>query len=179
MTVGARHLHDWIGTEVLDSSGEKLGKLEDIYFRGAEALAVSIRSGLAGRKHHVAVLSGATVGRDSLQLDVASAALVSGDGKQLGAEQLTNLAVQDDRMRGLRPDELESWSARSQRLEAQAAAQANADKLDAEAQRRAQEEDAAAAKAREAEREAEQARLARQDAEAQAHDARQNFDKHD
>ena len=30
MSIEARDLQTWIGTEVLDSSGEKLGKLEDI-----------------------------------------------------------------------------------------------------------------------------------------------------
>jgi hypothetical protein len=177
MPVEARRLQDWIGTEVLDSSGEKLGKLEDVYFRDGDALAVSIRSGLAGRKHHAAALRGATVGRDSLQLDATAETIVATDGKGLGAEQLTMLAALDDRLHGLGPDEIEGWNAREERLEAQAEAQANADKLRAEAQRRAQEEDQAAAKAREADEDATEARRARQDAEAHAQLAREEAER--
>jgi hypothetical protein len=177
MTVEARHLQDWIGAEVLDSSGEKLGKLEEVYFRETEPLAVSIRSGLAGRKHHAAALRGATVGRDSLQLDASADAVISTDGTSLGAEQLAMLAVHDERLRAVQPEELEGWNARVERFRAQAEAQAAADKLEAEAQRRAAEEDAAAARARDAELEAEEARGARVDAETEAARAREEAEQ--
>jgi hypothetical protein len=177
MTVEARHLQDWIGAEVLDSSGEKLGKLEEVYFRETEPLAVSIRSGLAGRKHHAAALRGATVGRDSLHLDATADAVISTDGSSLGAEQLAMLAAQDDRLHAVRPEDLEGWNARVERFKAQAEAQAAADKLEAEAQRRAAEEDAAAAKAQDAELEAEEARRAREDAELEAARAREEAEQ--
>lgn len=172
MTIEARDLQTWIGTEVLDSSGEKLGKLEEVYFRDSEPLAVCIRSGLGGRKHHVASLRGATVSRDGLHVDATADTVVATDATDLGAEQLTALAAGDERLHGIQPDELEGWNARDERLEAQAKAQVNADKLETQAERRAEQEDAATAKAREAELEADDARRARQDAEEQARRAR-------
>ena len=39
MSVAAQQLQSWIGAEVLDRSGEKLGKLEDVYFHAEEPLA--------------------------------------------------------------------------------------------------------------------------------------------
>jgi len=177
MTIEARHLHSWIGTEVLDGSGEKLGKLDEIYFRGSEPLAVSIRSGLGGRKHHAAALAGATVSRDSLHLDVAPEQIIAIEAGGIGAEQLAKLAKQDDRLDGVEPGDLEGWNARVARLKAQAEAQAVADKLEEEAQRRAKEEDAATSRARVAEGEVEQARRARREAEVRAQQARRDADK--
>lgn len=172
MPIEARDLQTWIGTEVLDSSGEKLGKLEDVHFRDSEPLAVSVRSGLGGRKHHAAALRGATVSRDGLQLDATADTMVPTHGAGLGAEELTKLAAHDDRMHGIQPEELEGWNARDERLKAQAEAQAQADKLDEEAHLHAREEDAAKARARDADHEADEARRAREQAEAQAQQAR-------
>jgi len=176
MTIEALQLQTWIGAEVLDSSGEKLGKLGDVYFRDGEPIAVSIRSGLGGRKHHVAGLRGATVSRDGLQLDATAETLIATAGGDLGAEELTKLAAHDDRLREIQPEDLESWAVRDERLQAQAQAQAQADELEAEAQRHAEQEDAATTRAREADHEAEEARRARQEAEAQAQRAREDAD---
>ena len=176
MAIEARDLQSWIGTEVLDSSGEKLGKLEEVYFRGSEPLAVSIRSGLGGRKHHAAAVRGATVSRDSLQLDATAETIVSSGSDGLGAEQLTGLAAHDERLHSVQPEDVEGWSAREERLKAQAEAQAKADKLEEEAQLHAKQEDAATGRARDADHEAEEARRAREEAEAQAQAARRDAD---
>lgn len=112
MPIEARDLQTWIGTEVLDSSGEKLGKLEDVHFRDSEPLAVSVRSGLGGRKHHAAALRGATVSRDGLQLDATAETMVTTHGAGLGVEELTKLAAHDDRLHGIQPEELEGWTPR-------------------------------------------------------------------
>ena len=177
MTIEAQQLQTWIGTEVLDSSGERLGKLEDVYFRGSEPVAVSIRSGLGGRKHHAAALRGATVSHDSLHLDATAETLIATHGDGLGSEQLTELADHDDGLHGVAPGDLESWHARDERLEAQAAARAEAEKLDAQAKRHADQEDVAIARAREADHEAEEACRARQDAEARAQRARRDAER--
>ncbi len=176
MTIEARDLQTWIGTEVLDSSGEKLGKLEEVYFRDSEPLAVSIRSGLGGRKHHAAALRGATVSRDSLQLDSTAEKLVATDAAGLGAAALTQLGEHDDRLHGIDPGDLEGWQAREERLEAQAEARAHAAELEEQAERRAHDEDAASSKAHDAELQAEQARRAREEAEAKAREARKDAD---
>ena len=174
MTVTARDLQSWIGTEVLDSAGEKVGKLEELYFRGDEPLAAGIRSGLAGRKHHAAPLRSATVTRDSLQLGVSADALVASDAHRIEVDQLAALAGHDSRLEGMAPGELESWTDREQRLHEQAQAAADAEKLEAEAERRGEDEQAAATRARDAEHAAETARRAREDAEARAELARED-----
>jgi hypothetical protein len=176
MGIEVQQLQGWIGAGVLDGSGEKLGKLEEIYFREELALAVSIRSGLAGRKHHAAVLRGASVSRDSLHLDAAATPVSSSDAERLGSEELTKLAVQDDRLLGMEPGDLEGWGARTERLAAQEQAQVDADELAAQASQRAEDEAATALRASEAEREAREAHIAREDADDRARQARAEVD---
>ena len=60
MSVEAEELQDWIGAEVVDPAGEKLGKIAEVFYRDGEPLVIEIRSGIAGRKHHLAALRGAT-----------------------------------------------------------------------------------------------------------------------
>jgi regulator of protease activity HflC (stomatin/prohibitin superfamily) len=48
MSVEAEQLDDWIGSEVLDTNGEKLGKVTEVYYKGTDALVVEFRSGLIG-----------------------------------------------------------------------------------------------------------------------------------
>jgi hypothetical protein len=170
MSIEVQQIQTWIGADVLDGSGQKLGKLEEIYFRLDLPLAVGIRSGLAGRKHHVAVLRGATVSRDSLHLDPAATTVTSTD-ERLGSEELTKLAVQDDRLLGVEPGDLEGWHARVDRLADEAQARDDAEKLAAEAADRAEEEAALEKKAREADRQAQQARVAREEADERARHA--------
>ncbi len=174
MTIEAQQLETWIGTDVLDSAGAKLGTLEDVYFRGSEPLAVAIRSGLVARKHHFAALRGASVSHDGLHLAAAADDLVAAHEGELGTSQLTALAARDDRLQALRPDDLEGWNARKERFKAQAEAQASAVKLEEEARKHGAEEDAANAKAQAAEQEAAVARRAREDAEMEAQRARDN-----
>ncbi|HYI90115.1 MAG TPA: PRC-barrel domain-containing protein [Beijerinckiaceae bacterium] len=176
MSIEVQQLQGWIGAEVLDGSGEKLGKLEEIYFREEVALAVSIRSGLVGRKHHAAVLRGASVSRDGLHLAAAAAPVSSRDADRLGSEELTMLAAQDDRLLGMEPGDLESWAARTERLAAQAQAQADAEELEVQASQRAEDEAATALRASEAEREAREAHVAREDADDRARQARAEVD---
>ncbi len=177
MSIEAHQLQTWIGTDACDSSEHKLGKIEDVYFRDGEPVAVSIRSGLVARKHHVAALRGAAVSRDGVQLNATADTLIATDGGDLGAEQLANLIAQDDRLDGVQPGDLEGWTARDERLQAHAAANANADQLDAEAHHHAEHEQAATFRARDANHEADEARLAREDAEARAQHARNDAEQ--
>lgn len=171
MSIEAQQLQTWIGAEVLDGSGQKLGKLEEVYFHADVPLVVGIRSGLVGRKHHAASLRGATVSRDSLHLD-AAAAPVGADAERVGADELTKLAAQDDRLLGMEPDDLEGWHARVERHAAEAQARAEADELAAQASKRADVEAATALRAGEAERQARDARVAREEADERARQAR-------
>lgn len=62
-------VESWVGTEVVDSEGEKVGKLEDVYFerKSGEAQFGSVKSGMLGR-HHVVPLKGASFARGYVRL---------------------------------------------------------------------------------------------------------------
>lgn len=179
MTIAVERLEDWIGTEARTDSGEKLGKIDDVYFVGPDALAIGIRSGLAGRKHHAVTLKGAKASRDAIRLAVDADALIATDGGALTGAQIAALSGQDERLRDLAPDELEGWGQRQQRLADEEAARANAEQLEAEAQRRAEAEQQAVLSAGDAESAVERARREREEAEARAREAREALDRGD
>lgn len=68
--VGVEGIADWIGREVVDRDGEKVGKLEDVYYDTAddEPTFVAVKSGALRRSHSVAPLQGATLARDYVRL---------------------------------------------------------------------------------------------------------------
>ncbi len=174
MSVEAEQLQEWIGAEVLDPAGEKLGKVAEVFFRGREPMVVEIRSGLAGRKHHLAALSGAVVSKSHLRL--SSSEVVATDGG-LGDGDLEQLAGQDERLRNLRVEDLEGGQAREQRLQAAEQAAANADALDRDAAARAEDAKRATGAADDAAAKAREADQARADAEADAKAARREADE--
>jgi hypothetical protein len=116
--------------EVVDPAGQKLGKIAEVFYRGNEPLVIEIRSGIAGRKYHLAAPRGATVSKSHLRL--SSSELVPTDGG-LGAAELGQLGGQDDRLENLTVDELEGGQARDDRRKAVEQAAANADALDRKA----------------------------------------------
>ncbi len=69
--VGVEGIAEWIGREVVDRDGEKVGRLEDVYFDTTdhEPVFVSLKSGAFGRSQSVAPLAGATLSRDYVRLD--------------------------------------------------------------------------------------------------------------
>lgn len=176
MSIEVKQLESWIGSEILGGSGEKLGKIDEVYFAGDDPVAVGIRSGLAGRKHHVATLKGAAVSHDGVRLAIGEDHLVSTDGEALTAAQISALSGQDERLRDLQPDQLEGWRQREERRNEAEEARASAEQLEAEAQLRADEEQRAASRAGEAESTAEEARSEREEAEERAAQARAEAD---
>lgn len=89
------HLEDWEGRAVVDSQGEKIGKLEDVYYRAGsrDAALVSVKSGLLGRKLHLVPLEGAAVTRDELRLAYTKDAVT--EGPELGSDQTLGHDEQD------------------------------------------------------------------------------------
>ena len=174
MSVEAEELQEWIGAEVVDPAGEKLGKIAEVFYRGNEPLVIEIRSGIVGRKHHLAALSGATVSKSHLRL--SSSEVVPTDGG-LSAQELEQLAGQDDRLQKLSVDDLEGGRARDERRKAAEEAAANADGLDREATAREQEAKRAAAVANDAASKAHDADQARERAEAKAQAARREAEE--
>ena len=172
MSIEVEHVESWIGSEARGRSGEKLGKIDDVYFAGTEPVAIDIRSGLGGRKHHAATLTGASVSKDGIRLAVDEHELIATDGGALTSGQISALYGQDDQLLGAQPEQLESWHEREKLRKEAEEARAKADKLEAEARRRADEEAQAASVAGDAEVAADKARLEHEEAEARAREAR-------
>lgn len=67
----ATNIRDWIGSPVVDASGDKVGTLESIYYDTATSQPAfgSVTTGIIGRSHLVFVpLVGATVAPKHLQV---------------------------------------------------------------------------------------------------------------
>ena len=71
-------IESWRGQDVLDSAGEKAGRLEELYYdaAGDEPVLISIKHGRLGHQVKLAPLSGAAVSRDYVRLPFT--------GEQLG-----------------------------------------------------------------------------------------------
>lgn len=89
------NLGEWRGQEVVDSEGERIGKLEEVYFeRGSREPGFgSVKTGLFGRRLSIFPLSEATIGRDYIRIpyrkdEVKDAPNVEPDGQLTGAEEL-------------------------------------------------------------------------------------------
>jgi hypothetical protein len=181
--LSVEQIEEWLGQEVLDSSGERVGKLEEVFYSsaGGEAVFASVKSGLLGRHSSMVPLAGATVGRDYLRLaysaeqidrgdsevSVKDATLQHEDARRLGELYGVEVAPEDD---------FEAASVINERALAAEQARKQADELEQEARRRATEADqaqgaahgageTAAEKAEQAERARAEADLARAEAD--------------
>lgn len=63
-------IEDWKGQDVVDCDGEKIGKLEDVYFEAGsrEAVFACVKTGMLGRRHFLVPLAGASVSRDHVRV---------------------------------------------------------------------------------------------------------------
>src|SRR4051812_23443710 len=68
--IPVENISDWRGQEVVDRTGEKLGKLEEVYFDGEtdEAAFGAVKSGLVNKSITLVPLARASVGRDSVRV---------------------------------------------------------------------------------------------------------------
>jgi hypothetical protein len=180
--LSVEQIHEWRAQDVLDRDGERIGKLDDVFYdaRSGEAVFVSVKSGLLGRRSKLVSLAGATVGRGHVR--VAHAA---GDVERVEAEeeggQLDPAAVhaaanaygieigQDARF--------ESATLITERHEHAAEVVRRADELEQEARRRAEEVKAARQRAVDAARDADEAERELAEAQQAAAEARQQADR--
>jgi PRC-barrel domain len=173
--LGVEQIGQWFGQEVVDSQGESLGKLEDVYYAPgqAEPQLARIKSGLLGRKQTIVPLHGATVGRDHVRVAFTSEQIAqASDTVELalgdtlagrGAQQLAAVyGVQ------LAAEDLDSANALERRRVAAREAQTRASELEGQARERAEDADEAQANARERSAQASEAQRAAQDARTQA-----------
>jgi hypothetical protein len=72
-TVTHRDIAEWHGKELVDRDGEKIGKLEDVYFdiETDEPQFGTVKEGLIGRHLTFVPLTEMTIGPDNLQVSVS------------------------------------------------------------------------------------------------------------
>jgi uncharacterized protein YrrD len=69
-TVKHRNIAEWHGSELIDRDGERIGKLEDVYYdvETEEPQFGTLKEGLFGRHLTFVPLAGVTIGPNSLQV---------------------------------------------------------------------------------------------------------------
>ncbi|MGI8428410.1 MAG: PRC-barrel domain-containing protein [Solirubrobacteraceae bacterium] len=177
--LNVERIEEWRGQEVRDADGEKIGKLEEVYYdaEGGEAMFLSVKSGLLGRHTALVPLLDASVGRDYIRIAYTRAQV---EQAERGAEgEVSRNEVRDASAAFALelPDgvEVESASLINERHAQAEQARQLAEELEAEAQRKAaehadaeQDVEAASARARAAEDDKHQARGAADDARVAA-----------
>jgi hypothetical protein len=174
------HVEQWIGCEVVDRDGVGVGKLAEVYFRGAEPVLISTKGGLLTRKRHLIPLEGSSASRNHVRIAFPADRLVQtkGGGDELDAVDLAAVAEHYGNAHHAQPDELEGSRVRAERLRVAAEAEERAGRLEAEAQRRGLDADDAAARAQAAQEEARAALDTRKQVDAQARAARDEARRH-
>jgi hypothetical protein len=170
-------IEEWLGQEVLDSEGERIGKLEDVYYSShrGEPVLVSVKRGMLGRRVSLAPLAGASVGRDHVRLAYTQAQ-IEGAGAQVDAED--TLDEQSTAQLGavygidLAGQGFESASSINGRREAAREAEERALELEKKARLRGEEADDAKGNAEDASAAARQKQTEAERASAEAEQAR-------
>jgi hypothetical protein len=182
MTVSVAQIEEWVGEDVLELGGERMGKLDEVFYptSGGEAVFIAVKSGLLGRHSSLVPLANAAVGRDYVRLAYSKETIEHADSELKGSDGVDrDSALRLGELYGVllaAGEEYESASVVNERRQAAEDAQRRAAALEEEARRRetdaheaqgsaqsAQEQ--AAAKARESEQARAEADRARQDAE--------------
>jgi multidrug efflux pump subunit AcrA (membrane-fusion protein) len=162
-------IEDWMGQTVVDPDGEKVGKLNDVFFGAGsrDAVAAAIKTGLLGRKVAVVSLTGASVARDHVKIafskDTVKKAPQVESGLDLSEVERGELQRHYDME--LPPGTVESGNARAERERRAAETAARAAELEKEAEKKT-------AEARDKERAAEAAQKERDEAQREAEEAR-------
>lgn len=166
-------IEEWIGQDVVDVAGVKVGKLEEVYFRGPDPMLGEVKAGKLARKRLLVPLLEATASRERIRLTLPADRLLQEDNSGAGPSLQDLTALPDAYGSGyaLSSDQLEASTARAERLAAAEAAETRRAEADAEAARTSVDAEDAAARAQEAERAAADADA---DAAAQAQAARGN-----
>ena len=90
-TVMHRDIAEWHGRELVDRDGERLGKLEEVYFdvETDEPQFGTVKEGLIGRHLTFVPLTGMTIGPDNLQVAVSKAQVKDAPTLQLEGDELS------------------------------------------------------------------------------------------
>ena len=165
-------IESWRGQDVLDSAGEKVGRLEEVYYdaAGDEPVLISIKHGRFGHQVKLAPLSGAAVSRDYVRLPFTGEQLSTAPdvtvGDELTAEQGAAVCALFAAPQSSGP--LVSASLLARRNDEAEQARRRADELELTAEDRKQEAEEARHRAGAASEEARAAQHASEQAEAAA-----------
>ena len=85
------NLADWQGKNLIDSSGEKIGKLQDVYVdvETDEPMFGTVKEGFIGRHLTFVPLAGVTTGPDYLQVAVSTEAVKAAPNIEQHGEELS------------------------------------------------------------------------------------------
>jgi hypothetical protein len=167
-------IESWRGQDVLDSAGEKAGRLEEVYYdaAGDEPVLISIKRGRLGHQVKRAPLSDAAVSRDYVRLPFSGEQLGGAPdvtvGDELTAEQCAAVLALFAVRQSSGP--LVGASLLARRNDEAQEARRRADELELTAEDRNREAEEARHRAGAASEEAHAAQRAREQAEAAAAD---------
>jgi uncharacterized protein YrrD len=82
---------EWHGKDLIDSSGEKIGKLQDVYVdvETDEPMFGTVKEGFIGRHLTFVPLAGVTLGPDHLQVAVSAAAVKAAPNIEMHGDELS------------------------------------------------------------------------------------------
>ncbi len=181
--LNVEQIEGWLGEDVVDAAGERVGKLEEVFYSTAtgEATFASVKSGLLGRHADVVPLAGGSVGRDyvrlaysKLEIDRANSdvsvrdSLDRDSARKLGESYAVEIAQGDD---------FESATIVNARREEAAEARSRAEALEQEAQQRAADAQEAQGTAHSAQQDAAERAAESERARADAEQARKDAER--
>jgi len=165
-------IEEWTGQNVVDCDGEKIGKLEDVYFEAGtrDAIFGCVRSGMLGRRHLLVPLAGATVSREHVRVAYPQAQVKDAPQTEPGA---TLEAAMEQELAHHYEIELTALPAGGEPRYESASARAEREARAREATKRAEELEALA------DRKAAEARVGELQADDTHRQAQQAQDEHD
>ena len=123
-------IEDWVGADVVDPAGDKVGKLEDLYYApGADdPIAAAVKHGTLGKSVSVVPLDGASVTRSYVRVSHAKDSLKEAPDIQPATDLASSTVLEAAAHYGatLPNGELESGARRRQVAQDRAAASASA-----------------------------------------------------
>jgi hypothetical protein len=183
MTVIVERIEEWVGREALDAAGERVGKLDEVFYStsSGDAVFAAVKSGLLGRHSSFVPLASASAGRDYVRLAYPKATIEDADSEIKGGDGVDrDSARRLGELYGVQlaaDEEFESATVINERREAAEAAQRRAAELEEEARRRESDAHEAKGSAQSAQEQAaakaEESQQARADAEQARRDAEQ------
>ena len=85
------NIAEWHGKDLIDSHGEKIGKLQDVYVdvETDEPMFGTVKEGFIGRHLTFVPLAGVTLGPDHLQVAVSAASVKTAPNIELRGDELS------------------------------------------------------------------------------------------